>query len=119
MKNKIDIVLKEKEDLSCTFWKTKKDFDLHKSICKGKNPKFVFYQNEFDSLKTRINILDANLKNCAFNMKKLDSMFPKGEKTNGNTLHEHTPSMCARHNTHMLICKTRCTLVHIVATKAI
>ena len=74
-KNKVDIILKEKEELSICFEKTKNDFDSHKRICKGKSPKIVFDQNEFESLKNRIDVLDVSLKKCAFHMKKTISCF--------------------------------------------
>ena len=79
MKNKLEIIFKEKE-LSLCFEKTKDDFDTHKRICKGKSPKMSCDKNEFESLKNRMNDLDSNLKIRVFNMKKLDSSFLK-EKT--------------------------------------
>ena len=48
---------KEKEELSIYFEKTKNDLDSHKRSCKGKSPKIVFEQNEFESLKIKIDVL--------------------------------------------------------------
>jgi len=47
LKNKLDIAFKEKNDLSICFEKTKKDFEDHKHICKGKSPNVVFDKKEF------------------------------------------------------------------------
>ena len=47
LKNKLDIVFKEKNDLSICFEKTKKDFNDHKIVCKGKSPNIDFDRKEF------------------------------------------------------------------------
>jgi len=69
LKNKLEIVFKEKEDLSLCFPKNKNDFENHNHICKGKNSKMSFDKNEFQFLKNRMNILDSILKICPFNVK--------------------------------------------------
>jgi len=80
LKNKHEIIFKEKEELSLCFEKTKDEFYAHKRIYKGKNPKISFDKNEFESLKNKINDLDSNLKICFSNIKKkLDSLFLKGK----------------------------------------
>ena len=47
LKNKLEIVVKEKNDLSISFEKMKKNFDKHKLVCKGKNPNITYNKNEF------------------------------------------------------------------------
>ena len=47
LKNKVEIAFKEKNDLSISFEKMKKDFDKHKLVCKAKSPNIVFNKNEF------------------------------------------------------------------------
>ena len=51
LKTKLDIVFKEKEDLSIYFKKVKNSFDSNKLLCKGKNPNIVFEIDEFECLK--------------------------------------------------------------------
>ena len=77
MQNKLNIISKEREDLSTSFEKTKKDFDLDKIACKGKSPMTFIENNEFESLKKRINALDSTLKVCAFNKNKIEYLFFK------------------------------------------
>ena len=116
MKNKLEIVLKEKEDISLCFQKSKEDFEKHERFCKGKGTSTIMDKNEFQSLKDRMNTLDSTLKMCAFNIKKLDTMFPK-VKSKGNTFHLHTPSMITMHITITHLFMAKCTIVHIVTAK--
>ena len=66
LKNKLDIIFKEKEDLSISFEKAKKDFDSHQRVCKSKIPEIVFDKSEFESLKNKMNVLYVNLKKNVF-----------------------------------------------------
>jgi len=66
LKNKLEIVLNEKKDLSISFEKMKKDFDKYKLICKGKSPNITFNKNEFLDIQKYIDALDTTLKKCAF-----------------------------------------------------
>ena len=80
LKNKLEIIFKEKNDLSISFEKLKKDYDKYKLVCKGKSPNVAFNKNKFLDIQKRIDVLDTTLKNCAFDMNKFSSIFPK-EKT--------------------------------------
>jgi len=62
LKNKLDIVFKEKNDLSICFEKIKKDFHDHKLVCKGKSPSIVFDKNKFLGIQKCIIVLDSTLK---------------------------------------------------------
>ena len=64
LKNKLEIVVKEKNDLSISFEKTKKDFDKYKLVCKNKTPNIAFNKNEFLDIQKLINVLDTILKVC-------------------------------------------------------
>ena len=46
LKNKLNIIFKEKNELSISFGKIKKDFDKYKLICKGKSPNIIFKKNK-------------------------------------------------------------------------
>ena len=61
LKNKLEIIFKEKNDLSIAFEKTKKEFDKYKLVCKGKSPN-TFNKNEFLDIQKRIDILDTTLQ---------------------------------------------------------
>ena len=62
LKNKLEIIFKEKNDLSISFEKTKKDFDKYKLVCKGKSPNIAFNKNEFLDIQKCIDVLDTTLK---------------------------------------------------------
>jgi len=120
LKNKLDIIVKEKNDLTICFEKTKKDFDNHKLICKGESPNITFDKNKILNIQNRIKVLDSILKKCVFHMDKMSSMFPKGKTQRKLTSSQaHTHNMLHMHITHMLTCMTKCTLILIVATKVI
>ena len=95
LKNKLDIIFKEKNDLSICFEKSKKDFNDHKIICKGKNPNNDFDRNDFSSIQKRIDILDSTLMKYAFDMSKFSSLFSKGK-----TQRKHT-STHIQHTSHV------------------
>ena len=76
LKNKLEIIFKEKNDLSISFEKTKKDFNKYKLVCKGKIPNIAFNKNELLDIQKHINVLDTTLKKCAF-MNKFASIFLK------------------------------------------
>ena len=79
LKNKFELVLNEKNELSNSFEKMKKDFEKCKTFCKDKNPISTCNKNEFLEIQKRIEFLDTTLKKCAFDMTKFASMFPKGK----------------------------------------
>ena len=90
--------------------------------CQKKNILFKInlnaFQNEFHILENRIDYLNSNLSDCAFNHNRLEAMFRKKHVPH---IHAHpiwhTPHAhhAQTHTTHML----RCTHIHIMATKAI
>ena len=86
-KNKFELVLNEKNELSNSFEKIKKDFEKYKTSCKGKSPNTTCNKNEFLEIQKRIKVLDTTLKKCAFNMTKFASMFPKGKSQGKHTHH--------------------------------
>ena len=47
LKNKLEIVFKEKNDLSISFEKMKKGVDKYKLVSKGKSPNITLNRNEF------------------------------------------------------------------------
>ena len=89
--------MKEKEDHSLCFQKSKEDFENHKRLCKGKNPSTSFDKIEFQSLK------NFTLKICAFSVKKLDAMFPKGKTQGKHISHAHTKHDHNAHHHHAFI----------------
>ena len=95
LKNKLDVVFKEKNELSISFKKTKKDFKKYKLVCKGKSPNIAFNKNEFLDIQKRIDVLDTTLKKCAIDMNKFASMFSKGK-----TQRKHTSHASNTHHTH-------------------
>jgi len=78
---------KEKDDLLSTLVSTKNDFDKYKISCKGKTP--LVDSNEITMLKERIDSLGIVLKNCEFNKKKIEAMFPKKQAHKKNAFHAH------------------------------
>ena len=62
LKNKLETVVKEKNELSISFEKTKKDFEKYKLVCKGKSSNIAFNKNEFMDIQKRIDVLDTTLK---------------------------------------------------------
>jgi len=61
--------------LLSTLVATQNDFDNYKISCKGKSP--LVDSNEITMLKERIDSLGIVLKNCEFDKKKIEGMFPK------------------------------------------
>ena len=59
--NKLEIVFNEKNDLSTSFEKMKKDFKKYKIICKGKSPNITYNKNEFLDIQKRTDVLDTIL----------------------------------------------------------
>ena len=72
---KLNVVPKEKEDISISFEKTKKDFNLYKIACMGKSSMISIESNDFEVLKKRTDVLDFTLKVCASNKSKIESLF--------------------------------------------
>ena len=73
LKNKIDIVVKEKDDLAKAFKNLKIDFEKYKLACKGKTPIASCNKNEFLEIQKRVDVLDSTLKKCAFDLNKFAS----------------------------------------------
>ena len=65
----------------------KNDFDKYKISCKGKSP--LVESNEITMLKERIDSLGIVLKNCEFDKKKIEAMFPKKQAPKKNIHHAH------------------------------
>ena len=99
LKNKIDIVLKEKNNLENSFDKMKKDFENYKISSKGKSPISSCNKNEFIEIQKRVDVLDSTLKKCAFDLNKFASRFPKGITQGKHTHHQH-----ARKHAHTQAC---------------
>jgi len=99
LKNKLDIIFKEKNDLSICFEKIKKDFHDNELVCKGKSLSIIFDKNEFLGIQKRIDVLDSTLKKCAFDMSKISSIFSK-KKTQRKHTSSHTQhaSHAQQHN---------------------
>ena len=89
LKNKIDIVVKEKDDLAKAFKNLKIDFEKYKLACKGKTPIASCNKNEFLEIQKRVDVLDSTLKKCAFDLNKFASRFPKGVTQGKHTHHTH------------------------------
>ena len=119
---------KEKDDLLSTLATTKNDFDKYKISCKGKSP--LVDSNEITMLKERIDLLGIVLKNCEFNKKKIEAMFPKKQAPKKNVYHAHAhvhttqplhvanpQNMLTLHTHIMHLCMVKCIHVHIVAVK--
>ena len=80
---------------------TKKDFDNHRLICKGKSPNIAFEKNEFLNIQNRIKVLDSTLKKCVFDMDKISSIFLKGKtKRKLTSSQAHTQHASHAHYTH-------------------
>ena len=65
--SKLEINLKEKEDLSISHNKLKKDFDAHMITCHTKITMISINQKEISEMKKKINHLSSILSKCAFN----------------------------------------------------
>ena len=91
LKNKFEIVVNEKNDLSKSFEKIKIDFEKYKTTYKGKSPNITYNKNKFLDIQKRIEVLDTTLKKCAFDMTKFVYIIPKE-----NNLKE-THSACITH----------------------
>jgi len=89
LKDKINVIEKEKNDLSNAFKKVKIDFENHKLACKGKTPIISCNKNEFVEMQKRVDVLDSTLKKCAFDLNKFASRFPKGVTQGKHTHHAH------------------------------
>ena len=99
LKNKLEIVFNEKNNLSTSFEKMKKDFEKYKISWKGKSPISTCNKNEFLEIQKRIEVLDTSLKKYAFDMTKLASMFPKG-KSQGKHTHHHASNTHKHAHSH-------------------
>ena len=67
---------------------TQNNFDKYKISCKGKSP--LVDSNEIIMLKERIDSLGIVLKNCEFDKKKIEAMFPKKQAAKKNAFHAYT-----------------------------
>ena len=109
LKNKIILLEKQKEiTLHENTSLKRKFFDNEKENVSKKNKKIVSQSHhalhatidnsEINVLKNRINCLSSTLSSCAFNHKRLESLFSKKQTPHVHAHHHHAYAYVARHD---------------------
>ena len=119
LKNKFELVLNEKNELSKFFEKMKIDFEKYETSCKDKSPITTCNKNEFLEIQKRIEVLDITLKKCAFDMTKFASIFLKENPKRNILIIMHLTHTNMHTRTSLRLCIVKFIYVHIVAAKAI